>query len=81
MKAQLAGNLILDGHEASVEEQNIALKLREFCDVIDMWLSDCREDEIADLLECYDLTSKIGYKRLPEIKYTVQAPVSQGMEI
>lgn len=66
MKAQLAGNLVLDGHNPSVEEQNIALKLREFCDVIDRQLSLCSEEEIADLIECYDLTYRIGYQRLPD---------------
>lgn len=66
MKAQLVGNLVLDGHKPSVEEQNIALKLREFCDVIDRQLSLCSEDEIADLIECYDLTYRIGYQRLPD---------------
>lgn len=61
MKAQFAGNLVLDEHKRTVEEKNIALKLREFCDVIERQLSLCREDEIADLIECYDLTYSIGY--------------------
>ena len=55
IKAQLAGNLVFDWHKPSAEEKNIALKIREVCDVIDLKLSDCSEDEIADLLECYDL--------------------------
>lgn len=66
MKAQLAGNLVLDGHKPSMDEQNIALKLRELCDVIERRLSVCSEDEIADLIECYDLTYRIGYQRLPD---------------
>lgn len=66
MKAQLAGNLVLDGHKPSAEEQNIAVKIRDFCDVIDRQLSLCREDDIADLLECYDLTYRIGYQRIPD---------------
>ena len=66
MKAQLAGNLVFDGHKPSVEEQNISLKIREICDVIDQKLSVCSEDAIADLLECYDLTYRIGYQRLPD---------------
>lgn len=66
MKAQLAGNLVLDGHRLSVEEQNIALKIRNLCDVIDRRLSVCREDAIADLLECYDLTHRIGYQKFPD---------------
>lgn len=66
MKAQLAGNLVLDGHKPSAEEQNIAVKIRDFCDVIGRQLSLCREDEIAELLECYDLTYRIGYQRIPD---------------
>lgn len=66
MKAQLAGNLVFNGHKPSVEEQNIALKIREICDVIDRKLSVCSEDTIADLLECYDLTYRIGYQKLPD---------------
>lgn len=66
MKAQLAGNLRFDGHKASVEEQNIGLKLRELSSVIGRRLSVCREDEIADLLDSYDLTFRIGYRRLPD---------------
>lgn len=66
MRAQLAGNLILDGHNPSAEEQNIASKLRELCDIIDRQLSLCREDEIADFIECYDLTYRIGYQSIPD---------------
>lgn len=66
MKAQLAGNLMLDGHKPSREEQNIAVKIRDFCDVIDRQLSLCGEDDIADLIECYDLTYRIGYQRIPD---------------
>lgn len=57
---------MLDGHKPSAEEQNIALKIKEFCDVIDRQLPLCREDEIAELIECYDLTYRIGYQRLPD---------------
>lgn len=66
MKAQLAGNLVFDGHKPSVEEQHIAHKTRELCDIIDKRLTGCREDEIADQIECYDLAYRIGYQRLPD---------------
>ena len=66
MKAQLAGNLVFDGHTPTVEEQDITLKIREISDVIARQLQSCKEEDIFDLLECYDLTYRIGYQRLPD---------------
>lgn len=66
MKGQLAGNLVLDGHKATSEERDIAKKLQELSERLARRLSVCKENEIADLLECYDLAYRIGFQRLPD---------------
>lgn len=66
MKGQLVGNLVLDGHRYSSEERNIAAKFQELSHLLALRLSVCKEHEVADLLECYDLTYRIGYQRIPD---------------
>ncbi len=65
MKGQLAGNLVLDGHNATSEEKDIAKKLQDLSERIARHLAVCKENEIADLLECYDLSYRIGYQKMP----------------
>ena len=61
MKAQFVVSLVLDGLKPLTEEKNIAIKIREFFDVIDHRYSSCWKDQIAYLPNrCY-LTYKIGY--------------------
>lgn len=67
MKAQLAGNLILDGHKPSAEEKSITLKLRELSGIINRKLLLCGDAEIADLLECYELTYRMGFQHIPDM--------------
>lgn len=66
MKAQLAGNLRFDGHKASEEELEIAKQCRTLCDRIARRLDVCKESDIPDLLECYDIAYRIADKRLPD---------------
>lgn len=65
IKAQLAGNFIFDGHTPSKEETDIALKCHQHCDIIGYELSTCKEEKIPDLLECYDMLYRLGYKKAP----------------
>lgn len=69
MKAQLAGNLRFDGHKASEEELEIARQCRTLCDRIARRLDVCKESNIPDLLECYDIVYRIGDKRLPDSNF------------
>lgn len=69
MRAQLAGNLRFDGHKASEEELEIAKQCRTLCDRIAMRLNVCKESDIPDLLECYDIVCRIGDKRLPDSNF------------
>lgn len=66
MKGQLVGNLVLDGHRYSSEERNIAAKFQELSRLLALRLSVCKEHEVADLLECYDMAIRIGFQRLPD---------------
>lgn len=66
MRGQLAGNLCFDGHSASAEETHVAEQLRLLCDKISSHIAVCKESDIPDLLECYDIGCRIGHKRLPD---------------
>lgn len=66
MRGQLAGNLRLDGHAASDEEQAVASGCRTLCGALEERLVNCREADIADLLPCYDLVYRLGYSRVPD---------------
>lgn len=66
MQGQLAGNLILDGHKPSAEELMIAKQARSLADSIQRNLRDCCADEIAELFECYDMSYRMGYERVPD---------------
>lgn len=69
MKAQLAGNLRFDGHKASEEELEVAKQCRILYDRIATRLGICKESDIPDLLECYDIVYRIGDRRLPDSNF------------
>ncbi|MDE6096958.1 MAG: hypothetical protein K2G52_12325 [Muribaculaceae bacterium] len=66
MKAQLAGNLMLDGHGASEEENMIASMCNDMCDLIRRKLPVCRDTEIPQLIECYDMLYRVANHKLPD---------------
>lgn len=66
MKAQLAGNLMLDGHDASEEENMIASMCNDMCDLIRRKLPVCRDTEIPQLIECYDMLYRVANHKLPD---------------
>lgn len=69
MKAQLAGCLNEDGHIATPQESDIAGVCRTLSSRIYKQLSVCRENHIPELLECYNIIYRIGYKRLPDLNF------------
>lgn len=69
IKGQLSGNLTFDGHKPSAEEQRIANQGRMLADKIQHILRDCSPSDIAELLECYDMAYRLGFKRMPETDF------------
>ncbi|MDE6342008.1 MAG: hypothetical protein K2K93_06800, partial [Muribaculaceae bacterium] len=69
MQAQFAGNLVIDGHEASREEREIATECRELAGHLEEILQHCAAYEIAPLLECYDALYRLGHKRVPDADF------------
>lgn len=72
MKGQLAGNLIFDGHKPSAEERMIAKQARSLADSIQRSLRACGPNEIAELLECYDMACRMGYGEMPGEDFIVR---------
>lgn len=66
MRGQIAGNLRFDGHSETAEETYVAEQCCVLCDKISSRLAVCKENDIPDLLECYDIAYRIGYKSLPD---------------
>ena len=66
MRGQLAGNMRLDNHKPSKEEEEIAQQYRSFCEDIVKGISKIPISDVPDVLECYDLLYRLGYKKLPE---------------
>lgn len=66
MKAQLAGNFRFDGHTPSDEEREIAVQCRQLCDSIAHRLPVCKEKDIPDYLECYDILYRVGNRTTPD---------------
>lgn len=66
MRGQLAGNMRLDNHKPKKEEVEIAEMYRSFCEDIVKGISKIPLADIPDVLECYDLLYRFGYKKLPE---------------
>lgn len=66
MRGQFAGNLTLDGHTATKDEFDISLEMRLLADMTLKQLPNCEPDVIGELLDCYDLMYRLGYKAIPE---------------
>lgn len=66
MRGQAAGNLRFDGHSETAEETYVAKQCRMLCDKISSRIAVGKENDIPDLLECYDIAFRIGYKSLPD---------------
>ncbi|MDE6097840.1 MAG: hypothetical protein K2G24_03035, partial [Muribaculaceae bacterium] len=66
MKGQQAGNMQFDGHDETAEERTIAAQSRSLNDAISRQLVKCREADTALLLDCYELTFHLGYRRMPD---------------
>ncbi|MDE6769077.1 MAG: hypothetical protein K2J78_05050 [Muribaculaceae bacterium] len=64
-KSQMDGNLTFDGHAKTVEELDNESRCRSLCTRIERALETCREEEIPELLEMYDLLYRIGYGKVP----------------
>lgn len=64
-KAQLAGNMVFDGHVPSSEEKRNAEECRLLCDKVERRLQSCKVNEIPALLGCYDFLYMIGNRRMP----------------
>lgn len=66
MKAQLAGNMVFDGHAQTAEERNNADECRMLCSKVERQLQSCKANEIPILLSCYDSLYMVGYRRMPD---------------
>lgn len=66
MKAQTAGNLRVDGHAATAEETLVAEQCRTLCDLLSGMIALGNGNDIPYLLECYDITCRIGNGRVPD---------------
>lgn len=66
MQAQFAGSLVIDGHQASGDEQEIARECRGLARQIEETLPYCEAGEIAPLLECHDALHRLGYGCPPD---------------
>lgn len=69
MKAQIAGNFRFDGHRATSEEVEISTRCKSLCDNISRKLPICKLNDIPELLECYDILYRIGYRRIPDADF------------
>lgn len=66
IKAQLAGNMVFDGHPQTAEERNNADECRMLCSKVERQLQSCNANEIPILLSCYDSLYMVGYRRMPD---------------
>lgn len=66
MRGQTAGNLRFDGHSATDEEKLVAEQCRALCDKISRRLAVSKENDIPELLECYDIAYRVGNRRMPD---------------
>lgn len=64
-KAQLAGNMVFDGHTPTAEEKRNAEECRLLCDKVERRLQSCKVNEIPALLGCYDFLYMAGNRRMP----------------
>ena len=66
MSGQAAGNLRFDGHSEIADETQVAEQCRWLCNKISSCIAACKESDIPDLLECYDIVYRIGNKCMPD---------------
>ncbi len=66
MRGQTAGNLRFDGHSATDEEKLVAEQCRALCDKISRRLAVSKDNDIPELLECFDMAYRIGNKCMPD---------------
>lgn len=66
MRGQLAGNLIFNGHAVTQEELNIQQEMRLLADMALKRLDDCEPEVISELLDCYDLMYRLGYRAITD---------------
>lgn len=72
MRAQTAGNLRFDGHSATAEETLVAEQCRMLCDKISHLIALGKENDIPNLLECYDIAFRVGNRRIPDSNFINQ---------
>lgn len=65
MRGQIAGNFCCDGHSSSKEERNIITSCRSICDFISKKLTTCKAKDIVELIDCYEMTHRLGYGNMP----------------
>ena len=65
MRGQHVGNFNFNGHTPTVEERDIARDLQELSELIKKRLATCKPEEVTLLLDCYDITYRIGVKESP----------------
>lgn len=66
MKGQLIGNLCFDGHKPTSEENFVAEQCRRMCDKISVTIEFCKINEVAELLDYFDIAYRIGHKCPPD---------------
>ncbi|MDE5881110.1 MAG: hypothetical protein K2H60_05220, partial [Muribaculaceae bacterium] len=71
-KCRVNGNLTFEGHVKSVEELDNESHSRLLCLRIERALESCREEEIPELLEMYDLLHRIGYGKQPDQRFITE---------
>lgn len=65
MRGQHAGNLCFDGHTATAEERDITRKFQMLSNLIDKQLKNCKQEDVGGLLDCYDITYRLGFNNEP----------------
>ncbi len=65
-KAQLAGNMVFDGHAPTAEEKRNAEECCILCGKVERWLQSCKVNEIPALLGCYDFLYMAVNRRMPK---------------
>lgn len=65
MRGQHAGNFIFNGHTPTVEGRDITRDLQDLSELIKKRMATCKPEDVGDLLDCYDMTYRIGFKEEP----------------
>lgn len=69
MRAQIAGNFMLDGHEPTDEEVGIQMDAAKLANHVEHLLDICKDEDIVTLADCFDNVYRIGYKKMPAPSY------------